>query len=143
MDVVDEKYILSAIKVIWKQQHRPDKSLVSAYLDRKHCLSISAVTRTIDRMLDSAAIYCKARNSKDSYYVFDPLALGEIEDDVDSETEYTQMLKPCDIDTSETDHESNPFQSVSPDLHSSKNTHVSHWIPPLGFLMLWESWLIQ
>ena len=105
MDAVDEKYILSVIKVIQKQQQRQDKSSICAYLERKYGLSISAVTRTIDRMLDSAAIYCKPRKGKDSYYVFDPLALGEIEDDVDSETEYTQMLKSCDIDTSETDNE--------------------------------------
>ena len=134
MDAVDEKYILSAIKVIRKQQQRPDKSSISAYLERKHGLCISAVMRTIDRMLDSAAIYCKPRNGKDSYYVFDPLALGEIEDDVDSGTEYTQMLRPCDIDTSETDNESNPLQSVSPELHTSKQNVCESLDTTLGFL---------
>ena len=134
MDAVNEKYILSAIKVIRKQQQRPDKSSICAYLERKHGLSISAVMRTIDRMLDSAAIYCKPRNGKDSYYVFDPLALGEIEDDVDSGTEYTQMLRPCDIDTSETDNESNPLQSVSPELHTSKQHACESLDTTLGFL---------
>ena len=84
MDAVDEKYILSAITVIRKQQQRLDKSSISAYLDRKRGLSISAVTQIIDRMLHSAAIYCKPRSGKDLYYVFELLSLDENEDDVDS-----------------------------------------------------------
>ena len=91
MDTVDEKYIISAITVIRNQQQRPDKSSISTFLNRKHGVSISAVMQTIDRMLDSAAIYCKPRNGKDSYYIFNPLDLCENEDeDIDSVTKCTQ-----------------------------------------------------
>ena len=106
MDTVDEKYITSAITLIRKQQQRPDKSSISALLDGKHGLSILAVTQTIDRLLDSAAIYCKPRNCKDSYYIFDPLDLCEnVDEDIDSVSECTQMLEPQDNDTSTTDNE--------------------------------------
>ena len=58
-------------------------------------------------MLDSTAICCKPSNGKDSYYVFDPLALRENKDeDMDSGTECTKMLEPNDIDTSEKNNES-------------------------------------
>ena len=107
METVDEKYILSAIDAIRKQQQRPDKLSIAAHLDRKHGLSKSAVTRTIDYMLDSAAIYCKPRNGKDSYYIFDPLKLCEsdgevIDSEIDSEIE---------IDASTKTKESSPHQS--------------------------------
>ena len=102
MDTVDEKNILSAIKMIRKQQQRPDKTSISTYLDRKHGISTSAVMRAIDHMLDSAAIYCKPRNGKESYYILDPLDLYEYEDDdIESETDCTQVLGPRDIDTCE------------------------------------------
>ena len=133
MDTVDEKCIISAIKVIRKQQQRPDKSSISAYLDRQHGLSVSAVKQTIDRMLDSAAIYCKPRNGKDSYYIFDPLDLCESEDeDIDIETECTQMLEPRDI--SETDNGSSTHQSVPPELNTSKKHTCESLDTTLGFL---------
>lgn len=63
---------------IRKQQQRPDKLSIAAHLDRKHGLRKSAVTRTIDNMLDSAAIYCKPRNGKDSYYIFDHWSYAKV-----------------------------------------------------------------
>ena len=132
---MDEQYIISAIKVIRNQQQRPDKSSISSFLNRKHGLSISAVTQTIDRMLDSAAIYCKPRNGKDSYYIFDPLDLCENEDeDIDSVTECTQMLVPHDNNTSTTGNESGPHQSVSPELQTSEKHSCESLDTTLGFL---------
>ena len=64
MDVADEEHILSAIKVIHKQQQKEDKSSISSFLDLKHGLSISAVMQTMDCMLDSAAIYCNPLDVK-------------------------------------------------------------------------------
>ena len=70
-------------------------------------------------MLDAAAIYCKPRNGKDSYYIFDPLDLCENgNEDIDSITESTQMLEPHDNNASMADNESGPHQSVSPEVHT-------------------------
>ena len=112
METVDEKCILSAIDAIRKQQQRPDKVSIAAHLDRKHGLSKSAVTRTIDYMLDSAAIYCKPRNGKDSYYIFDPSKLCESDEEViESEIDFAQSFEPHDVAASTKTTDSSPHQS--------------------------------
>ena len=91
--------------MIQKQQQRQDKNSITTYLDRKHGLSISAVTQTIHRILDSAAIYCNQRSGKDSCYIFGLLVLCENEyADIDSVADCAQMLEPYAVVTSETDN---------------------------------------
>ena len=86
-------------------------------------------------MLDSAAICWKPRNGKDSYYIFDPLDLCEnVDEDIYSVTESTQMLEPHDNDTSTKDNESGPHQSVSPELHTSEKHSCELLDTTLGFL---------
>ena len=99
MELLDERYIRSAIDAIRKHQQRPDKTSIAAHLERKHGLSKSAVVHTIDYMLDSAAIYCKPRNGKDSYYIFDPLKLCESDSEViDSEIDFARSSGLHDVD---------------------------------------------
>ena len=121
MDTVDEKRIISAIHTIRKQQQRPDKISISTYLDRKYGLSKSAATRTIDYMLDSATIYCKPRNGKDSYYIFDPLNVyGYEEEATDSETDFLNNPEPHVVATTTKDDESGQLQSPSPVIQTSR-----------------------
>ena len=95
------KSISFAIGAIRKQQQRPDKISITAYLDRKHGLSILAMTRTIDYMLDSAAFYCKPRNGKDSYYIFDPLKVCDSAEKITgSEIDFAQNVEPNHADAS-------------------------------------------
>ena len=63
---------------------------------------MSALKQTVGRMLDSAAIYYKPRNGKDSCYIFDPFDLCQNEHEgFDCVTECTQMLQLHDSDSSE------------------------------------------
>ena len=95
MDTVSEKYILFVIHIIWiiwKQQQRPDKA--ATYLDGKHGPSKCVITRTVDVMVNSIALYCKPLDGKDLYNIFYPLSLCEYEGEViDSETDNTYILE--------------------------------------------------
>ena len=142
METVDEKYILSAIDAIRKQRQRPDKVSIAAHLDRKHGLGKSAVTRTIDYMLDSAAIYCKPRNGKDSYYIFDPLRLCESDEEViDSEIDFAQSFEPHDVaastkTTEPSPHKSflSPRQSINADSDSDSDASFDSTFGFLGVM---------
>eukprot|EP00795_Rhopilema_esculentum_P015025 gene15025-6185_t len=130
MATINEKFIFSAIGAIRKQQQRPDKISITAYLDRKHGLSNSAATRTIDYMLDSAAIYCKPRNGKDSYYIFDPIKVCDSAEEItDSETDFSQSVEPNDADAS-----INTIPFSSPVMQSVKKDPGTSIDSAFGFL---------
>lgn len=132
---VAEKHILSVIHWIRKQQQRPHQIPISTYLNRKHGLSKSDVKQTINYMLDSAAIYSKPRNGKDSYYIFDPLNLCKNKDkDIDSETDRTRNLEPRDVITPAKDTESSLQLSGSPVIQTSKKHSCETFDTTYGFL---------
>eukprot|EP00112_Aurelia_sp_Birch-Aquarium-sp1_P010722 Seg2283.5 transcript_id=Seg2283.5/GoldUCD/mRNA.D3Y31 product="hypothetical protein" protein_id=Seg2283.5/GoldUCD/D3Y31 len=86
-------------------------------------------------MLDSAAIYCKPRNGKESYYIFDPLKLCDSDEEVtESETDFAQSFELQDIDASTKTTESSPHKSHSSPVIQSSLDSTSGFLDVMGKL---------